>query len=101
MLQVQGLWCPVEKALVSMAKPLEWHPIGIMTKELVLFIIGGVVWGPCFAYKMVYFCVTKGYSRNKTAIHLLKGPYGYFTATFNINIVSQHIPGVTNIQAII
>ena len=78
-----------------------------MAKELVPIVISCAVWGPYFAHKTVLFLcdnisvvnvVAKGYSRNKTVMHLLKSLW-FFAATFDINIVSQHIPGVVNIPA--
>ena len=78
-----------------------------MAKELVPIVMGCAVRGPCFAHKTVLLLcdnisvvivVTKGYSRDKTVMHLLRSLW-FFAATFDINIVSQHIPGEVNIPA--
>ena len=84
--------------------PLEWVPLAIMVKELVLIILSCAVWGPVLARKRVLFqcnntgvvaTIRKGSSKDPFAMLLLRALW-FFVAHYDIALSIEHIPGVKN-----
>ena len=87
--------------------PPEWAQYNIMIKELVPIVLSCAVWGKQLAGSKVLFecdnssvvaAVNKQYTREPTAMHLLRGLW-FFVAYFDIDVKCKHIAGVTNTTA--
>ena len=87
--------------------PPEWTQYNIMIKELVPIVLSCAIWGKRLVGQRVLFecdnssvvaAVNKQYTKEKTAMHLLRGLW-FFVAYFDMDIRCKHIPGVTNTTA--
>ena len=75
-----------------------------MAKELVPIVISCAVWGPELAKcvfcvqcdnSIVVAAIKKGAARDSTVIQLLRWLW-FFVAHYDIHLIPEHIPGVTN-----
>ena len=83
----------------------EWSTENIMAKELVPIVVSCAIWGPILARKRTEFheefqcdnqslvsAINKGSAKDSTVMHLLRCLW-FFTALFNIDIMTTHIAG--------
>ena len=77
---------------------------GIMAKELLPIVISTAIRGPSLSgHKVLYqwdnssvvAAIPKGSARDTIVIHLLRNPW-FFTAHYDVDLVSEHIAGVAN-----
>ena len=89
------------------AWPTGWSSVSIMAKELVPIVFSSAVWGPLLSKRSIEFrcdnrslvdAINKGSSKDNMVMHLLRCLW-FFTAIFNIKIITSHIPGVSNSSA--
>ena len=82
----------------------DWLPCNIMAKELVPIIFSCGVWGCHLARKRVLFqcdnyslvaAINKGSSKDPLVMHLLRCLW-MFVALYDIDIITEHIAGITN-----
>ena len=82
----------------------EWLPFNIMAKEQVPIVISCAMWGPELAKSVVCVqcdnssvvsAIKKGAARDNTVMQLLRCLW-FFVAHYDIHLVPEHIPGVTN-----
>ena len=75
-----------------------------MAKELVHIVLTCAVWGPQLARSAVLFqcdnssvvaAVKKGAAKETNVMHLLRCLW-FFTAYYDISLLCEHIPGITN-----
>ena len=87
--------------------PGPWMEIAIAAKEMVPVVISAAVWGVQWAKcrvlvrsdnMAVVYCLTTGSARDPLLMHLLCCLY-YITASYQIDIVARHVPGVLNTAA--
>ena len=85
----------------------EWTSVGIMAKELTPIILSCVAWGKALQRQRVLFqcdnsgvvaSIHKGSCKDLQVMHLLC-TLTFFTAYYDIEIMAEHIPGVTNTTA--
>ena len=81
-----------------------WASIGIMAKELVPTLLATAIWGPRLSRSTVLFqcdhfsvvsAIHIGSAKELTVMHLLHCLW-FFVAYFDIEVLSEHIPGMAN-----